>query len=159
MCAMSIHVIIMLPPIQYTLVLRTCLRISSSYIHCISSGCVFIVCPAGIIFGNHFAGVTGSCCPCRQPSETCTFWVSLHVRSISGRDLYIDHYSMVGICLYSYLFSSDCMRDKLTIPVSETLHYISLTVHCMIKSLSLQECNTHCVYIYVCVVVCTHVRV
>ena len=59
----------------------------------------------------------------------------------------------------SYLFLSDCMRDKSTIPVSETLHYISLTVHCMIKSLSLQECNTHCGYIYVCVVVCTRVHV
>ena len=98
-------------------------------------------------------GVTGNCCPFRQASENCTFWVTLHIHSISGIDLYIDHYSMVEIslCIYSYLFSSDCMRDKLTIAVSETFHYISLTVYCMIKSLPVQVCNTHvCTSLYVC---------
>ena len=35
----------------------TCHRTSSPYEHCISSGCVFPLCPAGIIFGN-------LCCRC-----------------------------------------------------------------------------------------------
>ena len=138
----------MLHPIQYTLMIHV--SESLPHIYIASHLCVPSV-SAGIIFGN-------LCFRCHwkllsMQTSIRKFWVTLHVHSISGIDLYIDHYSMVEIslCIYSYLFSSDCMRDKLTIAVSETFHYISLTVYCMIKSLPVQVCNTHvCTSLYVC---------
>ena len=135
---------IVLHPIQYTLM--TCHRTSSPYI---SSGCVFPVCPAGIIFGN-------LCCRCH--------WKLFSMQTT------IRKWHILGcLCMYT-VFLAEIYTLTIIVRWTSACAYIvtcsqvtacmtvdklySLPVHCMIKSCACAKMQyTLCVYIYVCVVV------